>query len=195
MGEVHRSHTISPSDRENSRLHNEKRISDDIRFGDNISIKKQKNKILRIGFQNIGGFPVQLPDIKEDNIRLGISNWDLNIFGIAETNIDWRTLPEENKLWGRTREWWDHLHISHANNTTFPPVSEKQFGGTAIFSINDTAHRVWGKGFDASLLGRWLWTTFKGKNNHMLTVIAAYRPNPPSAGFMGTHSRQNFSIL
>jgi hypothetical protein len=190
MGEVHRSHTIPPSDRENSRLHNVKRISDESRFGDNISIKSQNSKILRIGFQNIGGIPVQIPDIKEDNLRLGITNWDFDIFGIAETNIDWRTMPEDTKLWGRTREWWEHLHISYANNTTFPPISEKQFGGTAIFSLNDTAHRVFGKGYDDTLLGRWSWTTFKGKNNHLLTVIAAYRPNPPSAGVMGTYAQQ-----
>jgi hypothetical protein len=83
-------------------------------------------------------------------------------------------MPEDTKLWGHTREWWEHLHISYANNTTFPPVSEKQFGGTAIFSLNDTAHRVFGKGYDDTLLGRWSWTTFRGKNNHLLTVIAAY---------------------
>jgi uncharacterized sporulation protein YeaH/YhbH (DUF444 family) len=36
--------------------------------------------------------------------------------------------------------------------------TQQQFGGTAIFTINDTSHRVLEKGFDSSNLGRWTWT-------------------------------------
>jgi hypothetical protein len=49
---------FSPSICDNNRLHNNKTSGDDICFGDNIPIKKD-NKTLRIGFQNIGGFPLQ----------------------------------------------------------------------------------------------------------------------------------------
>jgi hypothetical protein len=52
------------------------------------------------------------------------------------------------------------------------------------------AHRVTGKGDDTSGLGRWTWTTLRGKNNHKLTIISAYRPNPPSAGVMGVYAQQ-----
>jgi hypothetical protein len=150
-GQDDRSLHLSPKNTEELRLQK----SD--QFGDDIPLKPKKT--LRIGFQNIGGFPVQQSDIKNDYIRIGISNWDFDIFGIAETNLDWRFVMEENKLWARTREWWEHLHISQSHNTTFPATTDKQFGGTALFTINDIAHRVVAKGYDDSRLGRWSWTT------------------------------------
>jgi hypothetical protein len=129
---------------------------------------------LRIGFQNIGGFPSQTSNIKEEFIRLGIINWEFNLFGVAETNLDWRLQPENNKLWACTREWWEHAHISHTNNTTFPPIEDKQYGGTALFTINDIAHRVTNKGCDTTNLGRWCWISLRGKNCYTLTIITAY---------------------
>jgi hypothetical protein len=117
-------------------------------------------------------------DIKEDYIKLGLSNWDVDIFGIAETNLDWRLLKEEDKLWARTREWWEHLYISFSYNCTFPALQEKQFGGTATFTVNDITHRVVDKGRDATQLGRWSWSKLRGKNGHTLVIITAYRPQP-----------------
>jgi hypothetical protein len=69
------------------------RLQHTFRYGDDILIK-QKNT-LRVAFQNIGGFPSNKKDLKEDYIRIGLS-------------LDWRLIPEEDKLWGRTREWWEH---------------------------------------------------------------------------------------
>jgi len=43
----------------------------------------------------VGGFLAQRGKIKEDMIRLGLNNWEFDIFGFAETNLDWRTLKEE----------------------------------------------------------------------------------------------------
>jgi hypothetical protein len=147
-------------------------------FGDTVCIKKDNT--LRLGFQNIGGFPSQCRKLKEDNIRLGIQKWDFDIFGMAETNLDWRVLKEHEKLPTRTKEWWDQQNVSWAHNRTFVPHQAQQYGGTALFSINKAAHQVIEKGFDQSLLGRWCWTRFKGKGNQTLRVIA-YRPNPPKA--------------
>jgi hypothetical protein len=41
-------------------------------FGDNIPFKPKHT--LWIGFQNIGGFPTHTSDIKEDYIRIGLTN-------------------------------------------------------------------------------------------------------------------------
>ncbi len=157
------------------------------RYGDDIPVKSKQT--LRIAFQNIGGLPIQCSDIKEDYIRLGLSTWDFDIFGLVQTNLDWHLIDEDNKLWARTREWWEHTHISHAHNNTSTPITEKQYGGTAIFTINNIAHRVADKGCDGSGLGRWSWTKLRGKKGHILTIITAYRPNPPSAGVMGVYTQ------
>jgi hypothetical protein len=183
IGEDDGSLHLSPLVNTMKRLHTTKH------FGDIINLK-QKN-ILHIGFQNIGGFPTQRTDIKGEYIRTGLSQWNFDIFGIVETNVDWRKLMEENNFWSRTREWWENLHISHSHNTTFPPLAKRQFGGTAIFTINHIAHRVVEKRYDNTQLCRWSWTKFRGKNGHILTIITAYRPNPPSAGVMGVYAQHN----
>jgi len=148
-----------------------------------VVIPTKDNNVLRLGFQNIGGFPVDKSKQKEDTIFTGISMWSVNIFGVAETNLDWRLLPEDSKLHTRTKSWWTSLHISHAFNYTRPPIQPLQYGGTAIFSINKAAHRVMDKGQDASSLGRWCWTKYRGRNGHTLRVVSAYRPNPPQGPY------------
>jgi exonuclease III len=148
------------------------------RFGDHITPKP--NNTLRIGFQNIGGFPLDKNKHKETIIRCGITHWEFDIFGLAETNTDWRLMDENSKLYFRTKEWWEYLHISFGYNCTSKPITARQFGGTALFSINKSSHRVAAKGHDPTQLGRWAWTLYRGKNNHTLRVISAYRPNPPN---------------
>jgi hypothetical protein len=61
-------------------------------FGDSIYVKI--NNTLRIGFQNVGGFPTQPGKLKEDYIRRGIQKWDFDVFGMAEVNLDWRLLQD-----------------------------------------------------------------------------------------------------
>ena len=91
--------------------------------------------------------------------------------------MDWRIVPEEDRLYFRMKEWWESFHLSFAHNTTMPPVTATQYGGTALFSIGSSAHRVIEKGCDSTNLGRWTWTRYRGKNNHTLLIITAYRPN------------------
>ncbi len=62
---------------------------------------------LRLGFQNIGSFPRERNKIKEENIRIGISTYSFDIFGIVETNTDWRLVPEDLKL---------HSQLKHLGN-------------------------------------------------------------------------------
>jgi len=75
-----------------------------------------------VGFQNIGGFPKSRTKFKEEIIRQGLCKWDFDVFGMAETNLEWRLCQEENKIPFRTKEWWDHQHVSWSNNTTNPPL-------------------------------------------------------------------------
>jgi hypothetical protein len=116
-------------------------------------IECKRNNTPKIGFQNVGGFPCNKGKIKEDNIRMGLTKWDFDIFGCAETNLDWRTLPEEEKFPFRTREWWDTQHVSYAFNRTCLPSTTHQYGGTAIFSNYQVANRVIDKGYDDTALG------------------------------------------
>jgi hypothetical protein len=147
------------------------------RFGDDIT-KKGKDS-LRIGFQNIGGFPTSTGKIKDELIRKGITKFEFDVFGCAETNVDWRTVREEENLFFRTKGWWNSLHLTTANNISMKPSTTHQFGGTALFSIGNAAHHAVERGMDESKLGRWVWTRYKGKNNQTVRIVVAYHPNPP----------------
>jgi len=171
-----------PTDHRDSRSTSNHRsqISTDS-FG--VVIPTKDNNVLRLGFQNISGFPVDKSKQKEDTIFTGISTWTFDIFGVAEANLDWRLLPEDSKLHARTKSWWTSLHISHAFNYTRPPIQPLQYGGKA-------AHRVMDKGQDASGLGHWCWTKYRGRNGQTLRVVSAYRPNPPQGPY-SVHAQQS----
>jgi hypothetical protein len=145
---------------------------------DNIYVKNSNT--LRLGFQNVS---TQGGKLKEDNIRIGLQKFDFDIFGMAEMNVDWRMLKEHEKLPTRTKEWWEHQHVSWTHNRTFAPRQARQYGGIALFSVNKAAHRVIDNGMDSSNLGRWSWTRYKGKGSHTLRIFTAYHPNPPQGPF------------
>ncbi len=155
-------------------------LIDDDDFGDKLLLK-EKN-ILRIGFQNIGGISINKDTAKDDIIRVGIGEYDFDIFGFSELNIDWRNILEEDRLYARTRYWWDSSNIMTANNCTTANREAHQYGGTALFSIGKAAHRIISKGIDPTNLGRWVWVRYRGRNNQTLRIFSAYRPNPPGGG-------------
>ncbi len=163
-------------------------------FGDIIT--KKETNTLRIGFQNIGGFSTTANRAKDDIICGEISKFEFDIFGMAEINVDWRLSREDEKLYTRTKEGWEQLHLSFTFNTTAAPIKHQQFGGTAIFSLSKASHRVISKGQDESNLGRWCWTRYRGKQDQSLRIISAYRPNPPGGPFtVYAQHRQQFNMM
>jgi len=109
---------------------------------------------------------------------------------MAEINLDWRLVKEQDRLPTRTREWWTQQHVSWAHNRNSEPRQTRQYGGSALFSIDKAAHRVIGKGCDESNLGRWCWSRYQGKGNQTLRIITAYRPNPPQGPYT-VYAQQN----
>ncbi len=54
---------------------------------------------------------------------------------------------------------------------------QTQYGGTAQISRHAAALRMIDQGINPEGLGRWCWQLYRGKNNSLLRVITAYRPN------------------
>jgi hypothetical protein len=99
------------------------------KFGDRII--KKKSDVLRIAFQNIGGFPLFKNKLKDDALRCGISTYEFDVFGIAKTNTDWRIQSDDLKLYGRTTGWWETLNINFTHNRTQKPITKHQWGGNS----------------------------------------------------------------
>jgi hypothetical protein len=143
---------------------------------------------------NISGLWVNKNNNKDDNLRQGISALEFEIFGLAETNTDWRVVEKDSRLYANTRGWWETTHISFAHNCTNPPRGKHQWGGMALLSINKAAHQVSDKGIDESSLGCWCWTHYRGRNNHILYLVCTYRPNFPT-GPLSVYSQQRSTLL
>jgi hypothetical protein len=47
-------------------------------FGD--CIKQKDSQVLRIGFQNIGGYPRERNKVKEEILRVGMTTWSFDIY-------------------------------------------------------------------------------------------------------------------
>jgi hypothetical protein len=116
---------------------------------------------------------------------------------MAETNLRWSTLPAESRFYERIRNAWDKSHSCLAYNRTQPcrprhktkgQSSFQQYGGVALLSTTQAAHRVLNSGRDPTGLGRWSWTKYQGKSSVSLKVVAAYRPCI-SNGALGTYSQ------
>jgi hypothetical protein len=58
-----------------------------------------------------------------------------------------------------------------------------------MWSIVKVMHRVIGQGRDSSGLGKWVWTTYRGRDNTTLKNFAAYCPNPPSEGLFRVYTQ------
>jgi hypothetical protein len=75
-----------------------------------------------VGFQNIGGFTLDNSTFKDYLLREGINTFQLDILGMAETNMDWQLVEEDKKLYNRTRGWWESMHFSYTYNITGPLI-------------------------------------------------------------------------
>jgi hypothetical protein len=143
------------------------------------------NDSLRLGFQNIGGLPESSLHPKNDLLRAFVLKNEFDIFGLAETNVNWSRLNASAQFHERTLHTWDKTHASLAYNRTVPSRSPSslrsllafhQYGGVALLSATQAAHRVSKSGRDPTGLGRWTWTSYQGRSPVSLKVVTAYRP-------------------
>lgn len=130
---------------------------------------------LRIGLLNHGGFPPEAAHGKNHDIREFVSKHGFDVVGLTENNLNWQKVPVQNRLHERTRGWFEALHLTTAYYQAFNGISEFLPGGVSLWSMKQAAHRVMESGRDATGLGRWVWTRYRGRGV-TLRIVAAYRP-------------------
>jgi len=83
-------------------------------------------------------------------------------------------LPHSQQLSERFQDpRWAKHRVSSTNNK-HEKVEKFQYGGTAVATFDQAAHRVSSTGGDTSGLGWWSWTLFEGQNKYRTRVISAY---------------------
>ena len=115
-------------------------------------------KHCRIGFANINGLGLYSTNYKNCEFYSFITHYDFDIFGMAETNVNWQAVPIPDRLHERSRSWWPLYHVSYSYLRQDLVVCgvRHQYGGTAVWTCNSMVHRVASSGNDT--YGRWAWT-------------------------------------
>jgi hypothetical protein len=147
-------------------------------WGDKLTNKREG--ICRIGLLNPSGFTLMGGSAKDDQIKALLQQMEVDVMCFPEVNVCWHKLTPRNRLEERTLGWFETMHRSVAYNYRDREAKRHQYGGTAILSINNAACRVMGSGRDATGLGRWTWTRFRGRNGITTRIICAYRPCIPA---------------
>ena len=145
-------------------------------WGSSWQTKSQQS--LRVGFCNIGGIGQTSKHIRNSQLHTMIDKHKIDIMGVAETNVNWKKSRQQDRLYERTKRWWQTSKVHQASNTTDKNSPKHQFGGVANFSVGKIAYKCQDHGKDPTNLGRWVWTRYRGQGSIKLKVITAYAPGP-----------------
>ena len=99
---------------------------------------------------------------------------DVDFMAMAEIGVHWPSVPSEDRIWERTKSWFEDRRLAVAYNSQDSRARRSQYGGTMIMAVNKMAHKVCKCGHDS--LGRWAWMLIQGKHNMYTRIIAAYCP-------------------
>ena len=131
-------------------------------FGD--VLEEKDGSGLRLSFLNIRGFSTRPLDagadgrLKDLGVCRFIEAQQVDVMLMAETNVHWKSLPDVQQPYQRFKPWFAGLKMVNAYYKNFQPDRASQFGGCAVWSINETVNRFDSQGQDPSGLGRWAWT-------------------------------------
>ena len=111
-------------------------------WGDALDAQAKDSQHCRIGFVNINGLGLTSRSPKNREFYSMISNYQFDIFGLAETNVNWSAIPIQDRLYERSRSWWRVRHVSHAHlaKDTALRDNRHQFGGTAVWTKDSMVH-------------------------------------------------------
>jgi hypothetical protein len=154
------------------------------------SIPKTKNSdIVRLGFNNVDdGIPVMVTNNSKVNaIRRYAYKHDLDGFFGAETNINWKKMPDEGQL----SELFcsEHAIQTVSSFNRFENWGRRQQGGTFNLVFCQLASKVQDVGSDD--LSRWSWMLFQGHAGHKMRIIMAYQPVVQKATMIGLVYQQH----
>jgi len=148
-------------------------------YGD-LHTKKLKETV-RIWFTNPCGIGIDPNKIKNHNSFYFLRyKSKCDIFGLAETNVNWHLLKGSASFYSRVKYYWNRFKTTTSHNI-HAKHGINQRGGTCSAAVGQIAHRINKVGKDNKGLGRWVWLEFKGRENHTTRVYTAYRPGsrPP----------------
>jgi hypothetical protein len=157
---------------------------------------KKKKYTFRLLLQNIQRLPLSARESKHEDILNWIFTDEADAVILTEVNTYWPNV-KPHQQWnertkGRIPQGEKHRF---AHNRHGSPPGTMQYGGVGALALGETRHRLCGTGEDLTGLGRWVWMRYKGKGEHHLRVVGAYRPNPKGTGENTVHAQHQKYLL
>lgn len=145
-------------------------------FGDSFIYKAEGTT--RIGNVNVNNFEVgTFENSKMDHFREFIRRYDFDVIGLQEHGLNLKRIPR-CKRFDYLLRTENLLRVEAAHNVHEPGTARRQWGGTAVLAMGETATRITESGSDSTGLGRWTWFRFEGKGGVSTRIVSAYQPVP-----------------
>ncbi len=142
------------------------------------NVKEEKDPHgIRIGISNVGCWPHE-GTVQYADFQKWATDSEFDALLLNELGKNWSQVKSDKKIENMVQNWWmqTYTNVRWLKDPTKETTSEHQYGGTAIISNDRLACTVSKTGGDEKDLGRWAWTTYRGKNNVHTTLISLYHP-------------------
>ena len=108
---------------------------------------------------------------------------------MPETNIDWKITKVREEFGYRMRTHWNVSRNTFATSKVGARGDKFLPGGVASMVVGKWTGRCLDAGQDPTGMGRWTWQKIRGKGEHIITQITAYRvpqesPPGPTTAYM-----------
>ena len=126
---------------------------------------------------NINGFPTEAngeEKAKRDRLKDLITRGNVDIAGLTETARNERKIPHKRRPTTIIKHW--NQGSQATADWLRSSTSSHETGGVMLFSSGRSAAHKIDQGTDEREIGRWAWSTYKGKRNKKVTIITTYRP-------------------
>ena len=166
---------VTVTDMEGNKIDKEDTIEDPEYFGEQHTQKADGT--LRIWFTNPCGIGIRHDDIKSyDSFKFLCKKSRCDIFGLAETNVQWHKLRGAATFYSRVKQSWKNFRTITCHNT-HEDLGINQRGGNCMAVTGQATIRMTKSGRDHANLGRWVWMEFSGKEAYSTRIYTAYRPS------------------
>lgn len=141
--------------------------------------EENKEGMVRFYCGNIGTLPSKkyvLGQLKLDRWKDLVLDGDVHL--ISEINKDLGCAPEQDQLDELVKGWWrgPMCRVEYLHETDYYYREVHQQGGVGSILQGKITAYIIAQGGDDRRLGRWRWTTIRGKMQFKTCIIICYRP-------------------
>jgi hypothetical protein len=100
--------------------------------------------------------------------------YDVDIFGLSETGVNWKLGYAWNRCKQILQDFWPHSRLI-GSTSDIPSKEVVQYGGTCTVVTDKWTGRIESSGSDPQGLGRWSYVRLNGKNGRRVTIVTVYQ--------------------